>query len=43
METIKYIWNKIRGSFRHRIGTTYSTRQHQYFNAWTGKVWFEDF
>jgi len=40
---MKYIIRKIRSSFRHHIGTNYYTRQRQYFNSWTGKVWFESF
>lgn len=43
MKTIKYFWKSVRSSFKHRIGTNYTTRQHQYFNTWTNRVWFEDF
>jgi hypothetical protein len=43
MKKIKYFIHCIKSSFRSRIGTNYSTKEHQYFNAWTGKVWFEKF
>lgn len=43
MNKIKYLIYSIKSSFRHRIGTMYTTRQHQYVNMWTGKVWFEKF
>ena len=43
MKTINYFIHAIKSSFKHRIGSNYKTRQHQYYNAWTGKVWFENF
>jgi hypothetical protein len=41
--TFKHIWHTITSSFKSRIGTNYKTKQHQYYNFWTNKVWFEDF
>jgi hypothetical protein len=41
MKIIRYIVYKIKSLFKHRITKSYSTRKHQYFNAWIGKEWYE--
>lgn len=38
-----YFYSSIKGSFKHRIGSNYSTKEHQYWNVWTNKVWFEKY
>ena len=40
---MKHIIHIIKSSFKHKIGTNWKTKQHQYFNTWTGNVWFENF
>ena len=41
--TIEYFTHSIQSYFKTRIGSNYKTRQHQYYNTFTDKVWFESF
>lgn len=40
MTHIKHI---ISSFFKHKIGTNYQTKEHQYYSHFTGRTWFEKY